>query len=141
MYGLDKTLGAKRLGNGWRKRLGNSVRGRTSGTRKKTPPWPRRGGCAIKKMAPYVSRRRRGGWFKPPIIRRYGLLGLESLMQQKYNATPAPAPIPPIIAAHSFCVGCVVGGCCGGNARPGAGRGARFPPDAHCASGTFAFSL
>src|SRR6185503_11792455 len=43
-------------------KLGNS------GERAHSPPSRRRGGCAIKKMAPFVSWRRRGGCFKPPII-------------------------------------------------------------------------
>jgi len=34
-----------------------------------TPPSRRRGGCAIKKMVPFLCRRRRGGCFKPPTIR------------------------------------------------------------------------
>jgi hypothetical protein len=34
-----------------------------------SPPWLRRGGCAIKKISRSdISSRRRGGWFKPPII-------------------------------------------------------------------------
>src|SRR6185312_16920041 len=36
---------------------------------KYSPPWTRMGGCAIKKISrSHISSRRRGGWFKPPII-------------------------------------------------------------------------
>jgi len=34
-----------------------------------TPPSRRRGGCAIKKIAPFLSWRRRGGCLRPPIKR------------------------------------------------------------------------
>src|SRR5262245_47365339 len=33
---------------------------------------------------------------------------------------PVPAPIPPMVEAHSLGVGFIVGGCCAGSARPGA---------------------
>jgi hypothetical protein len=36
-----------------------------------SPPWIRRGGCAIKKiLRSHISSRRRGGWFNPPINRK-----------------------------------------------------------------------
>src|SRR5207244_3386410 len=41
----------------------------TIAERANSPPWIRRGGCAIKKISrSLISSRRRGGWFKPPII-------------------------------------------------------------------------
>src|SRR5204862_7811155 len=41
----------------------------TIAERANSPPWIRRGGCAIKKISrSHISSRRRGGWFKPPII-------------------------------------------------------------------------
>src|SRR5688572_11533659 len=39
------------------------------GVEANSPPWTRRGGCAIKQISRSdLSSRRRGGWFKPPII-------------------------------------------------------------------------
>ena len=36
-----------------------------------SPPWLRRGGCAINKLAPFLSRRRRGGWFQASDYQRW----------------------------------------------------------------------
>jgi hypothetical protein len=37
---------------------------------RQSPPWIRRGGCATIQMSrSLISRRRRGGWFKAPIMR------------------------------------------------------------------------